>query len=61
MAYDVRQMVAEAERMALPFMARPINMYRCPTHPERELELNWARLLICNHPSHRPNRGDDEE
>lgn len=61
MAVDVQALVREAERLALPFVAKPIDMYRCPTHPDRELQQNHAGLLICAHRAHWPDRDDGEE
>lgn len=59
MAFDLRRLVAEAERLALPFVARPIDMYRCPQHGE-EYKPNWAGVLVCPKPEHQPARGDEE-
>ncbi|MGW3153755.1 hypothetical protein [Streptomyces sp. NPDC001089] len=59
MAIDVRVLVREAEEAAAPFVARPVDMQRCPVHGV-PYELNWARLLVCPRPSHQPPRGDDD-
>lgn len=58
MAWDLRAKVAEAEELAAPFVARPIDMQRCPEHGV-PYQLNWAQLLVCPRESHQPPRGDD--
>ncbi|WP_369042272.1 hypothetical protein [Streptomyces sp. Midd1] len=57
---DVRALVADAERLAAPFVARPVDMRRCPVHG-KEYAANWAGLLVCPDPAHQPRRGEEEE
>jgi hypothetical protein len=59
MSVDLRDLVADAERLAAPFVARPVDMQRCPVHPGKTYEENWAGLLVCPDPSHQPQRGEE--
>lgn len=61
MAADLREMVADAERLAAPFVAKPVDMQFCPVHPGLAYEKNFAGLLVCPDRSHWPDRGDGEE
>jgi len=56
MAMDLRELVADAERLAAPFVAKPVNMSFCPVHPAKAYQKNWAGLLVCPDPSHQPER-----
>lgn len=58
MAVDLRALVADAERLAAPFVARPVDMQRCSAHPGKTYERNWAGLLVCPDPSHQPDRDE---
>jgi hypothetical protein len=60
MANTLREMVADAERLAAPFADAPVHMRFCSVHPNREYERNWAGLLVCPDQSHQPDRGDEE-
>lgn len=61
MPVDLRALVADAERLASPFVAKPVDMQRCAVHPSKVYERNWAGLLVCPDPSHQPRRGDGDE
>ncbi|MFV0135536.1 hypothetical protein ACLGIH_20330 [Streptomyces sp. HMX87] len=58
MPFDLQDKVAEAERLALPFMARPVDMRWCPVHPAKKYQRDWTGLLVCPDPSHQPDRGE---
>lgn len=68
MVTSFQEMLADAGRSETRFMAAlkrkgvrvtPVNLDHCPVHPQEPLQQNYALLWICNHPDHRPNRGDD--
>lgn len=59
MAVDLRELVADAERLAAPFVAVPIDMTCCPTC-RLPYEKDWAGLLRCPGRAHWADRGDEE-
>ena len=61
MALDLRRLIAEAENLATPFVARPVNMQFCSVHPNTAYGVNWAGLLVCPDLSHRDTDTDTAE
>lgn len=64
-----QELLADASRSETAFMVAvrrsglrlmAVNLEYCPVHPQEPLQRNYADLWICNHPDHRPNRGDDD-